>query len=101
MSDAPRLRPDRGWIPLLVAGLVTFGVWIPTLSNGFVAWDDDINFLRNEHYRGLAGSNLKWMFAGFEHGHYQPLTWVTLAFDHLVSGMNPFGYHLTSVVLHA
>lgn len=30
-----------------------------------------------------------------------PLTWLTLAADHALWGLNPFGYHLTNVLLHA
>src|SRR3989338_8638402 len=34
-------------------------------------------------------------------GHYQPLSWVTFALDYLLWGMEPFGYHLTNLLLHA
>src|SRR5881628_3807110 len=34
-------------------------------------------------------------------GHYIPLTCMTLGLDYLLWGMNPFGYHLTSLLLHA
>src|SRR5437667_4977153 len=34
-------------------------------------------------------------------GHYIPLTWMTLGLDYLLWGMNPVGYHLTSLLLHA
>src|SRR6184192_4731807 len=33
--------------------------------------------------------------------HYIPLTWMTLGMDYLLWGMNPVGYHLTSLLLHA
>src|SRR2546426_2401883 len=34
-------------------------------------------------------------------GHYIPLTWLTLGLDYLLWGMNPLGYHLTNLLLHA
>src|SRR2546426_7955163 len=34
-------------------------------------------------------------------GLYIPLTWMTLGLDYLLWGMNPVGYHLTSLLLHA
>src|SRR6266852_5911122 len=34
-------------------------------------------------------------------GHYIPLTWMTLGLDYLLWGMNPVGYHLTNLLLHA
>jgi hypothetical protein len=33
--------------------------------------------------------------------HYIPLTWLSFAVDYRVWNLNPFGYHLTSVALHA
>jgi len=44
--------------------------------------------------------HLHWMFTTLHGGHYQPLSWVTLAVDHALWGMNPTGYHLTSLLLH-
>ena len=40
------------------------------------------------------------MFTTFYGGHYQPLAWVTFGLDYLLWGMAPFGYHLTSLILH-
>src|SRR2546429_2225477 len=34
-------------------------------------------------------------------GHYIPLTWMTLGLDYLLWGLNPVGYQLTSLLLHA
>jgi protein O-mannosyl-transferase len=92
---------SRSWILYAFAAAVTFAVYLPSLDNGFVDWDDNANFIDNEHYRGLGVANLRWMATAFVLGHYQPLSWVTLGFDYLVWGMNPFGYHLTNVILHA
>jgi len=86
--------------PLLVA-LVTFAVFSPALFNGFVEWDDHVNTVDNPHYRGLGWPQLRWMFTTALMGHWIPLTWLTLGLDYTLWGMNPLGYHLTSVVLHA
>jgi tetratricopeptide (TPR) repeat protein len=34
-------------------------------------------------------------------GHYMPLTWLSLGLDYVLWGMNPLGYHLTSLLLHS
>jgi tetratricopeptide (TPR) repeat protein len=34
-------------------------------------------------------------------GHYQPLTWLTFALDFFLWGTDPFGYHLTSLIIHS
>src|SRR5439155_21822245 len=96
--------PAKGWgswlVPALIA-LVTFATFLPALHNQFVNWDDDKNFLENPHYRGLGWTHLRWMWRTTQLGHYIPLTWMTLGLDYSLWGMNPFGYHLTSLLLHA
>src|SRR5437867_1435788 len=95
--------PAPGWVlwlvPVLIA-LITVAAFLPALQNQFVSWDDAENFLDNPHYRGLGWSQLHWMWTTHQ-GHYIPLTWMTLGLDYLLWGMNPFGYHLTSLLLHA
>lgn len=90
----------RWLIPCLI-GVATATVFLPVLQNGFVNWDDDGNFLNNPNYRGLGWRHLEWMFTTFHLGPYQPLSWLTLGLDYLIWGMNPFGYHLTNLLLHA
>src|SRR5437870_8657366 len=98
-QDALPQRRGSWLIPVLIA-LVTFAAFLPTLQNQFVTWDDAANFLDNPDYRGLAWTQLRWMWTTHL-GHYIPLTWMTLGLDYLLWGMNPFGYHLTSLLLHA
>ncbi len=81
--------------------LATFAAFLPALSNGFVDWDDNLNFLSNPHYRGLGWDHVRWMLTSTLLGHWMPVTWFTLALDYLVWGMRPFGYHLTSLLFHA
>jgi hypothetical protein len=83
---------------LLVLGpLITFA---PSVRNDFVRWDDHVNLLENPHYRGLGWPQLRWMFTTFLLGHYMPVTWLSFGIDYRLWGMNPAGYHLTSLLLH-
>src|SRR5829696_8920608 len=95
---------DSSWIqrvvPLLLA-LGAFAVFSAALSNQFVNWDDDLMLVNNPNYRGLGWPQLRWMFSTFHAGHYQPLSWITLGVDYLLWGVDPFGYHLTNLILHA
>src|SRR5690242_14971781 len=87
----------------MAAGIVTIVVacFLPSLGSDFVLWDDDMNFTDNPSYRGLSPAHLRWMFTTFHGGHWQPLSWMTLGLDYTLWGMNPLGYHLTNVLLHA
>jgi Flp pilus assembly protein TadD len=75
--------------------------FFPALANEFVNWDDDLNLTGNPYWRGLGPAQLRWMFTVMHGGHYQPLSWVSYAIDYQVWGLQPFGFHLTNLVLHA
>ena len=94
------LRPAWRAAPIALA-LLTAVVFAPVLRAGFVDWDDPINFLENPYYRGLGWSQLRWMLTANVMGHWIPVTWLTLGADFAVWGMNPFGYHLTNLLLHS
>ena len=100
-AKAPAAPSRGGWLAALCVSVVTAIVFLPAVRNGFVAWDDDRNFVNNPHFRGLGGDQLHWMWSTFRLGHYVPLSWMTLGLDYTLWGMDPFGYHLTNVLLHA
>src|SRR5437867_6114169 len=88
------------WLAPLLVALLTLIAFLPALQDQFVNWDDKDNFLDNPHYRGLGWTHLRWLWTTHL-GHYIPLTWMTFGLDYLLWGMNPLGYHLTSLLLHA
>jgi protein O-mannosyl-transferase len=108
-TKAPSSRPKEAaralrfpaWLVPLTVALATLGTFFPALLNDFVNWDDDRILYDNPYYRGFGWVQLKWMFSTVLMGHYQPLTWLSFALDYQLWGMAPFGYHLTSVLLHA
>ena len=81
-------------------GLVTFLAFLPTLGNGFVNWDDDRMFVQNVVHRGPLASALVYAWRTRLLGEYMPVTWTSYALDHVTWGLRPFGYHLTSLLLH-
>ncbi|MEX2224723.1 MAG: tetratricopeptide repeat protein [Candidatus Rokuibacteriota bacterium] len=87
-------------LPLLV-GVLAFVAFLPALDAGFVDWDDDRNFLWNEGYRGLGLRELQWMFTATWMGHYIPLTWLSFGVNYALGGMEPWGYHLGNLLIHA
>jgi tetratricopeptide (TPR) repeat protein len=97
--DPAALR-RRSLLLAAAVAVITTAVFLPTLWGEFLNWDDDANFLGNPRFRGLGPEQLTWMFSDF-FGHYMPLTWLTLGLDYVLWGMNPLGYHLTSVLFHA
>ena len=106
LSAGSRLGPSllsrvAAWAVPTEISVVTMAVFLPILRAGWVDWDDPINFLTNPYYRGLGWGQLRWMLTATVMGHWIPVTWLTLGADYALWGMKPFGYHLTSLLLHA
>ena len=80
---------------------ITVAVFVPALQGQFLNWDDSTLFTKNQDFRGLGGPQLRWMFTTTLAGHYMPLTWLTLGLNYCLGGMDPWGYHLAAMLLHA
>jgi protein O-mannosyl-transferase len=91
--------PLHRHFPAIVA-VLTLILFLPALGNDFVNWDDERNFLMNPNYRGLGAAQIGWMWTSHLLGRYVPVTWMTLGLDYALWGMNPLGYHLTSILFH-
>jgi protein O-mannosyl-transferase len=91
---------ERWAIPALVGAAAAL-CFLPVLGNDFVLWDDDLNLTDNPSYRGFSWRHLRWMLTTVHGGHYQPLSWATFALDYTLWGLDPTGYHLTNLLLHA
>jgi Tfp pilus assembly protein PilF len=95
-----RYAPTRRLWPAGIA-LAACVPFLPSLHGQFLYWDDLTNFLMNEGYRGLGWPQLRYMFTTTLLGHWIPLTWLTLGVNYALGGMNPWGYHLGNLLLHA
>ncbi|HET7874803.1 MAG TPA: tetratricopeptide repeat protein [Methylomirabilota bacterium] len=90
----------RWGLPSLVATLC-FAVFIPSLDGQFLNWDDQVNFVSNPGYRGLGLQQIRWMLTTTLMGHWIPLTWLSFGVNYALGGMDPWGYHLGNLLLHA
>jgi Tfp pilus assembly protein PilF len=92
--------PVRLIIPVAIF-IFTLAVFSPALRFGLVDWDDDVLILQNPDVWGISLRHLVWMFTTTFMGHYQPLTWLSLAMNFDAGGTKPFGYHFVNILLHA
>jgi len=102
----PQPRPawvGRAWSAAVALALIalTFAAFSPGLGNHFVNWDDEHNFLKNDHYRGLGWDEVTWAWTTFHMGAYQPLGWILFSTEYRAWGLDPRGYHAVSLVWHA
>ena len=96
-SSPTRKRPaiwPRLWPPALAA-LLAGAVYINALDNPFV-YDDHDTVIANPSL--VDPSNVRFVLV---HSPFRPLVNASYALDRMFWGMQPFGFHLTNVVLHA
>jgi hypothetical protein len=97
-----RTGPTPGWQAAILAA-VTVAVFLPTLSSGFV-YDARLQILTDPFLHdpwnwlpvlsfGVLGMDVL--------DFNRPVHLASLMLDAAIWGRNPFGYHLTSVLLHA
>src|SRR5439155_13584564 len=99
-GEAWSRSPLRYLVPIAVAAAAVI-VFLPALDAGFLSWDDEANLVTNESYRGLRWSQLRWMWTTTLLGHYVPVTWLSFGVNFALGGMDPRGYHLGNILLHA
>lgn len=92
---------------LLIIAVLSVAVYSNTLFMGFV-WDDKLQILENVQIRSL--KNIPSMFISdvwsgvvaldAKVPYFRPMFNLSLAVDYFFWGLNPFGYHLTNVLIH-
>lgn len=95
---------DRRWTLLAALALfvATALVFARGLGNGFVNYDDPDYVTKNAMVQqGLTVDGLRWAFTAREASNWHPLTWLSHMADVSVYGLEPWGHHATSIVLHA
>jgi tetratricopeptide (TPR) repeat protein len=89
----------RLWALALSVAAITFLVYLPTLANGFVSWDDMTYIVKNTQ---IQEPGALWrVFLPMETPHWYPLTFFTFAIEYRLWGLNPLGYHLVNNILHS
>ena len=97
----PAISPWTFLAILVGLSIISFVHFLPSLEGEFVNWDDKWNFVENANFGPLSDPDaVRWMWTNTR-GHYMPLTWMTLAVDREMWGMDPWGWHLTSMHFHS
>jgi tetratricopeptide (TPR) repeat protein len=86
----------------VLLALATMAVFWPALRNDFVLYDDPQYVTENlSVLRGLSWEGVQWAFTTDYFGNWHPLTWISHLLDVRLFGKDPWGHHLTSVLLHS
>jgi tetratricopeptide (TPR) repeat protein len=93
----------------IVTGIVSIFlaviVWIAigrALSHDFVGYDDQLYVVQNPSVtNGLTLDGIQWAFTHVHVSNWHPLTTISHMLDCQVYGLQPWGHHLTNILLHA
>ncbi len=105
LSPKKPIKKNNHWPSILAILALTITVFLPSLQNEFVNWDDDRNFYENDNITTLNNdnfwSNTKEIFTSDVIGNYNPLTIWTFLIENKLFGLdNPFYWHLDNLLLH-
>lgn len=99
---AEQTQVSRVWWSFLLLIALVLGAFLPVINNGFVAYDDNLYVTSNPHVRaGLSWAGLEWALGAIVADNWHPLTLLSHMLDVQLFGLNPWGHHLSSVLLHA
>ncbi|MEK6775301.1 MAG: tetratricopeptide repeat protein [bacterium] len=89
------------WVWLAVLTILTFLVYLNTLSHEFLQnWDDTKYVTENLLIRGFTWKHLAGIFTEQFVGNYAPVQMLSYMIDYRIWGLNPMGFHLTNLLLH-
>jgi tetratricopeptide (TPR) repeat protein len=93
-------------VQIIVVFLIAFGVYLNTLSNGFV-YDDDAQVVENIWIKSIKYIPRifltdVWKFSGdATSSYYRPMMHVVYLMNYKIFGLSPWGFHLVNIILHA
>lgn len=108
-ATLPKNKTDYSLaIAVAIVVTITFVVFVPSLSLGFVNWDDPFNLLENETLKAFAThwdwASVKAIFTTDVIGNYNPLPIFTFAIEKYLFAPNPlehpFFFHVNNVWMH-
>jgi tetratricopeptide (TPR) repeat protein len=92
---------NAAYVVAVLVAVLTFLVYLETLSNNFLHWDTSLYVTENPNIRSFNLAFLRWAFLDFYASNWHPLTWISHALDYALWGLDPLGHHLTNNILHA
>jgi tetratricopeptide (TPR) repeat protein len=98
ISHKTPIIKDRIWLLAILIG--TAILYLSSLNNGFVDWDDDWYIQQNPQITELTLASVPDLFTEFYKGQYAPVTTLLLGIEYKLGSGNPAIMHITSLLLH-
>jgi Flp pilus assembly protein TadD len=92
---------QRDWLLAALLVAAVFLTYSPLWHSGFINFDDNVYITQNPAVlAGLNRAGFRWDWTTTHAANWHPLTWLSLQLDAQLYGSEPWGYHLTNVLLH-
>ena len=95
------MKSKRALLLGLFVAIAAAAVYLPALGNGFVEWDDHVYVYESEGLKLSGIEFVKWAFTAVVSSNWHPLTMLVYGAEYRLFGLDPFGYHLINLILHA
>jgi Flp pilus assembly protein TadD len=101
LKSLPALQQTRRTTGFYLICLIFMStvIYLNALHNQFVF--DDIPLVFDNYFVKHIEKIPTYFFTSFEKIPYRPLRMITYAIDYQLTGLNPVGYHISSIVFHA
>ncbi|HUI46967.1 MAG TPA: tetratricopeptide repeat protein [Nitrospirota bacterium] len=87
-------------VPVLLL-VITFMTYFQITGHDFISYDDPAYITENVHVmNGLNYNSIKWAFTSVGISYWHPMTWISHMVDYQIYGSNPFGHHMTNIIIH-
>ncbi len=102
MFSLPPLQPRQRFLLWgFFVLLLVLAVHSLSLGNGLIGWDDQATIAGNPLLGRLSIPRFAQYFTAFYNYDYYPVFYLSLWPERFLWGENPFGHHLTNLLLHA
>lgn len=81
--------------------LITLLLYASGVYYDYVQWDEGSYIVQNPHIRSFSLDNIYWMLTATHAAMWAPVLWLSYAIDYQFSGVEPFAYHLSNILLHS
>jgi len=93
------------WVSIAFILCANAGVFFSALTNGFV-YDDIDQIVDNPWIKDISHIpdilfSQAWSFEGRSSNYYRPLAFLAYNVDYHLFGLDPWGWHLTNILMHA
>ncbi len=104
LSDSSATPPTAyRWLVAFALFALTLAVYWPSLNHDFIDQYDDGQYVtENENVQqGITRAGVRWALTASVSSNWHPVTMLSHMLDVELYGLNPWGHHLTNILLHA